>query len=538
MTHEPISISKQPLILKACQDIKSPNFISCQYSNCTHYLDPNTFMPKAKSNAKGDQSLDNVSIEAPLKATAAATYISFNESTTWDENEDKQLITAVDTYEVGSKDRWSNIQSAFNLGRTQSAFNLGRTPNLLTIKDIKARYKSIKLIRSSTTTTNTNTLSQQTVCPCEDDDNEVTIEEQFVYEDKVGQKLPYVYKTKALNGSLVELTRETIKMALTVLLQSDSTDPAYIAFHQLAIATFAKMTNEEIAIAGRLLPCTNSLVPVIAMMIMKKRNVLSFDANTFFSLVQDVVDWVGKQKSQTFLFSVSAFWDEPNGNLYKKINSLISSESFQTKFKVDIKTEDFKSTMLSMLPGINEEYLKSNRRICIKLIEGMKWGALVRPKVAYLAELWNMLSYLSRFDEKLLVAAAARAIKPGFGWFKKVKCNDKSCNNWAIACSDGELQMCTAHGGGNRCIQEGCKKGACAGKVQMCSDHGGGKRCIQEGCNKGACAGKVQMCIAHGGGNRCIQEGYKQGARKKDGKCSNCNKKNDKSKKRKNSERD
>ena len=59
-----------------------------------------------------------------------------------------------------------------------------------------------------------------------------------------------------------------------------------------------------------------------------------------------------------------------------------------------------------------------------------------------------------------------------------------------------------AHGGGKRCMQGGCSKGA-EGGTQRCKGHGGGRRCRHEGCFKSAQGGGTQHCIAHGGGKRC-----------------------------------
>jgi len=54
------------------------------------------------------------------------------------------------------------------------------------------------------------------------------------------------------------------------------------------------------------------------------------------------------------------------------------------------------------------------------------------------------------------------------------------------------------HGGGKKCLQEGCEKVA-RGKTMFCAAHGGGVRCKLEGCNRVA-IGKAQLCRAHGGG--------------------------------------
>ena len=70
-----------------------------------------------------------------------------------------------------------------------------------------------------------------------------------------------------------------------------------------------------------------------------------------------------------------------------------------------------------------------------------------------------------------------------------------------------KTNKCKKHGGGNRCIIEGCPNSAEDSKTNMCSKHGGGNRCIVEGCPRSAVDSKTNKCIKHGGGNRCIIEG-------------------------------
>ncbi|CAA6659536.1 unnamed protein product [Spirodela intermedia] len=67
---------------------------------------------------------------------------------------------------------------------------------------------------------------------------------------------------------------------------------------------------------------------------------------------------------------------------------------------------------------------------------------------------------------------------------------------------------CKAHGGGRRCVFEGCTKGA-EGSTALCKAHGGGKRCLFEGggvCPKSVHGG-TDYCVAHGGGKRCAHGG-------------------------------
>jgi len=53
---------------------------------------------------------------------------------------------------------------------------------------------------------------------------------------------------------------------------------------------------------------------------------------------------------------------------------------------------------------------------------------------------------------------------------KRIGC----CGNQAVR--GGDPDFCTAHGGGRRCQQEGCTKGA-RDTADFCIAHGGGRRC-------------------------------------------------------------
>ena len=77
----------------------------------------------------------------------------------------------------------------------------------------------------------------------------------------------------------------------------------------------------------------------------------------------------------------------------------------------------------------------------------------------------------------------------------------------------GSTQFCKGHGGGRRCLFDGCVKSAVGGGTQHCKAHGGGKRCLQEGCIRSAQDGGTQHCAAHGGGKRCQQEGCAKAVR-------------------------
>jgi hypothetical protein len=67
----------------------------------------------------------------------------------------------------------------------------------------------------------------------------------------------------------------------------------------------------------------------------------------------------------------------------------------------------------------------------------------------------------------------------------------------------GTTELCVAHGGGTRCLTEGCGKSAQPGGIQHCQAHGGGKRCQTEGCTTAALSGGSQHCWPHGGGIFC-----------------------------------
>jgi hypothetical protein len=79
----------------------------------------------------------------------------------------------------------------------------------------------------------------------------------------------------------------------------------------------------------------------------------------------------------------------------------------------------------------------------------------------------------------------------------------------------GTTELCKAHGGGNRCKMEGCRKSA-VGTTDCCIGHGGGDRCAHESCTKSA-IGNTKLCKGHGGGKRCIQYGCAKSANSKHG---------------------
>jgi hypothetical protein len=57
---------------------------------------------------------------------------------------------------------------------------------------------------------------------------------------------------------------------------------------------------------------------------------------------------------------------------------------------------------------------------------------------------------------------------------KRRMCKRIGCGNQAVR--GGDPDFCTAHGGGRRCQQEGCTKGA-RDTADFCIAHGGGRRC-------------------------------------------------------------
>jgi hypothetical protein len=80
------------------------------------------------------------------------------------------------------------------------------------------------------------------------------------------------------------------------------------------------------------------------------------------------------------------------------------------------------------------------------------------------------------------------------------------------------------HGGGKRCVENGCTTSA-FGKSNRCIAHGGGQRCVENGCTKGT-QGTSNNCAAHGGGVRCPHcitwPDSRKGSKKYDGYCATC----------------
>lgn len=58
----------------------------------------------------------------------------------------------------------------------------------------------------------------------------------------------------------------------------------------------------------------------------------------------------------------------------------------------------------------------------------------------------------------------------------------------------GGSSLCTSHGGGRRCIVDGCDKSA-QSSTKFCVKHGGGKKCSHPNCEKVA-RGRTQFCAA------------------------------------------
>ena len=95
------------------------------------------------------------------------------------------------------------------------------------------------------------------------------------------------------------------------------------------------------------------------------------------------------------------------------------------------------------------------------------------------------------------------------------RCMEKSCNKSAV----GTTNFCKMHGGGTRCMIENCRNSAVSRK--LCIRHGGGPRCQVDGCQKGARSPHA-FCYAHGGGHRCSVPRCNRPAKSKTGVCGKC----------------
>jgi len=93
------------------------------------------------------------------------------------------------------------------------------------------------------------------------------------------------------------------------------------------------------------------------------------------------------------------------------------------------------------------------------------------------------------------------------------RCEEPGCGKGAI----GSTSRCIAHGGGKRCEELGCDKSA-QGLMSRCIRHGGGKRCEKPGCGKSA-LGSTSKCVTHGGGKRCEKPGCGKSAQGSTGRC-------------------
>ena len=74
--------------------------------------------------------------------------------------------------------------------------------------------------------------------------------------------------------------------------------------------------------------------------------------------------------------------------------------------------------------------------------------------------------------------------------YKNLNCLIAGCTKRNIG---GDL--CSSHGGGNRCVIPDCFKQAADAKIRMCISHGGGgKKCIHKGCSANIGAGST-FCV-------------------------------------------
>jgi hypothetical protein len=89
------------------------------------------------------------------------------------------------------------------------------------------------------------------------------------------------------------------------------------------------------------------------------------------------------------------------------------------------------------------------------------------PRYANTPSLWGYLSQQREADAgHKHIGRAPRKRR----MCKRIGC----CGNQAVR--GGDPDFCTAHGGGRRCQQEGCTKGA-RDTADFCIAHGGGRRC-------------------------------------------------------------
>ena len=72
------------------------------------------------------------------------------------------------------------------------------------------------------------------------------------------------------------------------------------------------------------------------------------------------------------------------------------------------------------------------------------------------------------------------------------RCKLEDCQTLAVSPTD----YCIRHGGGPRCIEPNCIRGA-RKQNGCCIKHGGGRRCIEPKCNFGAYR-STNYCLGHG----------------------------------------
>jgi hypothetical protein len=87
--------------------------------------------------------------------------------------------------------------------------------------------------------------------------------------------------------------------------------------------------------------------------------------------------------------------------------------------------------------------------------------------------------------------------------YRHPECTEPGCT--MLVASGGSKPFCKAHGGGKRCVVDGCTKSAKDG-TPRCIAHGGGNRCNFPECSKSA-VGATGQCHAHingGGDEACV----------------------------------
>jgi len=135
--------------------------------------------------------------------------------------------------------------------------------------------------------------------------------------------------------------------------------------------------------------------------------------------------------------------------------------------------------------------LPKRGHVCASLVEGLNnpallpGGAMAAQGTAPSAAFASSSSSSSSSGAQRVAPPGTRACLDGVANCERAGCTKRAATPFAKS----GPRCCIAHGGGPRCTEPGCGKGALSGGLQRCTAHGGGRRCSEADCGRKAIAG-------------------------------------------------